>query len=158
MTIIAAICCSTKTNSVLSIFRTVLIAQGFTTSRHYCVTVIIATTRPADHYLGLFLQRSPYFDAAQFVSLKRAFDLTAIQRQLKAPLPALAPTRRQEQPPGMDRACAAPRRAPARTHSETKPEPAAGPNYASRSQKDWRRCNEGYHPRSRSRSPFSAPH
>ena len=37
-----------------------------------------------DHYLGLFLQRSPYFDAAQFTSLKRAFDLTAIQRQLKA--------------------------------------------------------------------------
>ena len=37
-----------------------------------------------DHYLGLFLQRSPYFDAAQFASLKRAFDLTAIQRQLKA--------------------------------------------------------------------------
>ena len=61
-----------------------------------------------DHYLHLFLKRSPYFDATQFVSLKRAFDLTAIQRQLKAlSFCALAPTRRQEQPPGMDRACAA---------------------------------------------------
>ena len=37
-----------------------------------------------DHYLHLFLQQSPHFDAAEFTALKRAFDLTAIQRQIKA--------------------------------------------------------------------------
>lgn len=37
-----------------------------------------------DHYLQLFLQHSPHFDAAEFIAVKRAFDLTAIQRQVKA--------------------------------------------------------------------------
>ena len=37
-----------------------------------------------DLYLRSFLQQSPLFDPADFNALKRAFDLTAVQRQIKA--------------------------------------------------------------------------
>ena len=55
------------------------------TSRRYCVTVITATTKPKWITICIcFCNRSPHFDAAEFTALKRAFDLTAIQRQIKA--------------------------------------------------------------------------